>query len=229
LFAVLCHRWILRWFYRSHEKKHTELRSDGQQSEHVTAPPEDRFSGPLDQVPQGYVHSVCGVVTRMPEEIIRTYLVNPMTYSDGSFCCGCAQYVDSSQLVWHETGEKVMDYMGQLRLRYLRETLGMALPDRPRGIVLTTRAEQELKKILSSAGGPAFIALSMAEPGSPNFKLDIASSIQKRLETVIPISGIEFVVPKPLATRLSGVVIDLLEKPQRSFSICRLYAPSDNR
>jgi Fe-S cluster assembly iron-binding protein IscA len=225
-----CHRRVLRWFYAWHEKKHTRRRSDGQMSEHVTALPETRYSGSLAEVPQGYLHPACGVVTRMPEEIIRTYLVNPMTYSDGSFCCGCGDYIDSSQLVWQETGEKVMDYMGRLRLGYLRTTLGMSLPDRPTGIVVTPRAVRELKASLRGVGeASASIVLCVPDASSTGFKLDVASSVDERSETVISSSGISIIVPKKHTERVSGVVIDYLESPQRGFSIARLYAPSGTR
>jgi Fe-S cluster assembly iron-binding protein IscA len=225
-----CHRWVLRWFYASHEKKHTQRRGDGQMAEHVTAPPEDRYTGSLNGVPQGYRHPACGVVTRMPEEIIRTYLINPMTYSDGSFCCGCGDYVDSSQLVWHETGENVLDYMGRLRLQYLRTTLGMQLPDRPAGIALTPRAVRKLKDSLRDMGAAySLVVLGVPEEGSADFKLDVATSSDERSETVINVSGINIVVPKKHVERIAGIVIDYQEAPQRGFSIVRLHAPSDNR
>ncbi len=223
-----CHRWVFRWFYAAHEKKHTRLRSDGQMAEHVTAPPEERYTGSLDAVPQGYRHAACGVVTQMPEDIIRTYLVNPMAYSDGSFCCGCGAYVDSSELVWQETGEKVMDYMGRLRLQYLRSALGMPLPDRPSGIVLTPRAVQKFKSVLREVGNPsARIALGVPEPGATDFKLGVVESPDERSDTVLDVSGIGIVVPKKHVERISGVVVDYLEAPKKGFSIVRLYAPGE--
>src|SRR5947209_7319965 len=108
-----------------------------------------------------------------------------MTYSDGSFCCGCGDYVDSSQLVWQETGEKVVDYMGRLRLQYLRATLGMPLPDRPPGVVLTPQAMRRLQEIFRAADmASPFIVLGVPEPGATNFTLEVASSFDEQSETV---------------------------------------------
>jgi hypothetical protein len=45
--------------------------------DHVTVHPTGRFKGSLRGVPQVYRHPKCGVATKMPEEIIRSYLVNP--------------------------------------------------------------------------------------------------------------------------------------------------------
>jgi Fe-S cluster assembly iron-binding protein IscA len=223
-----CHRRVLRWFYPSHERKHTQRRSDGQMTEHVTAPPEDRYSGSLDGVPQGYRHAACGVVTRMPEEIIRTYLVNPLTYNDGSFCCGCGTYVDSSQLVWQETGEKVMDYMGRLRLEYLRKKLGMQLSDRPTGVVLTPRAARKLKEVMRESGfrSPC-VAVTLADEKSTSVSMEVAERATLRKETVLTVAGIYIAVPKKQADRIAGTVIDYLEAPQPGFSVARLYAPSE--
>ena len=219
-----CHRWVFRWFYKWHEAKHTARRSDGQMSEHITAPPQDRHTGSLDGVPRAYLHSVCGVATGMPEEIIRTYLVNPMTYGDGSFCCGCGDYIESSQLVWQETGEKVMDYMGRLRLEYLRKTLGLNLPDRPGDLVITPRAARKLKDVLRDAGSSAACILLEFQPAA-NFKLDVVELADESFYKVIDFSGLKVAVDSSHAKRIAGIVIDFLEAPATGFSISRLYAP----
>jgi hypothetical protein len=116
-----CHKSVFRWFYSWHESGHTALRPDGQMNEHVTLSREERYAGSLDGVPQAYRHAKCGVATGMPEEVIRSYLVDPLTYNDSSFCCGCGTYVVSSDLTWVETGETVMSYMGKLRSSFLKE------------------------------------------------------------------------------------------------------------
>lgn len=219
-----CHHRVLRWFYEAHEKKHTRRRPDGQMTDYMTARPEERFSGPLDDVPQNYRHIECGVVTRMPEAIIRTYLVNPMSYSDGSFCCGCGDHVDSSRLVWEETGENVLDYMGRLRLKYLRSTLGMRPVDRPAGIILTTRAEQKIRRILRSLGEEAVLVLGFPKPGKTGFKLDAAATYDQRSKIVVNVSGIPIAVRRKHRKHISGIVIDYLELPQDGFAIVRLYA-----
>jgi hypothetical protein len=56
----------------------------------------------------------------MPEEIIRSYLVNPFLYSGGSFCCGCNGYMPYAELFWEETGQCLADYFRELQAEYLR-------------------------------------------------------------------------------------------------------------
>jgi hypothetical protein len=56
----------------------------------------------------------------MPEEIIRSYLVNPFLYSGGSFCCGCNDYLPYEQLFWVKTGQRLADYFRDLQAEYLR-------------------------------------------------------------------------------------------------------------
>jgi hypothetical protein len=56
----------------------------------------------------------------MPEEIIRSYLVNPFLYSGGSFCVGCKSYVPYDQLFWIETNQSLDDYFRQLKQDYLK-------------------------------------------------------------------------------------------------------------
>ncbi len=116
-----CHKLVLRLFYSSHTAKHTLLRPDGQQVEYSTLPPTDRYEGSLDGVPQLYRHPKCGVVTRMPEDIIRSYLVNPFLYGAGSFCCGCGEHLPENDLFWCETGQNMAEYTAELRNDYIRK------------------------------------------------------------------------------------------------------------
>jgi hypothetical protein len=118
--CAFCHKLVFHPLYASHRAKHTELRSDGQMTDHVTVRPEERYEGSLEGVPRAYRHPRCGVATGMPEEIIRSYLVNPFLYSDCSFCCGCNDYVPCAELFWVETGESLADYNHALREDYLR-------------------------------------------------------------------------------------------------------------
>lgn len=222
-----CHRWVLNWLYDSHEKKHTQRRDDGQMTDHVTAPPTERYTGSLADVPQAYHHSVCDTTTGMPEEIIRTYLVNPMAYNDSSFCCGCGDYIDMSQLVWRETGENVLDYMGKLRLQYLRATYGMNLPDHPEGVTLTPKAEEKVREILAETGPDAVLVLQLPDPGSTGYGLTTSPSHDESLGRLQKVSGIRIVVSnEQQADNGAGIVIDYKESPSVGFSIVRLYAPS---
>lgn len=98
-----------------HRQQHLGKADDGQYNHYPTLPPEKRFQGPLTGVPQNYRHTECGVVTTMPEPIIRTYLVNPFFYGYSSFCCGCNKHVSAKQLVWTETNQRMMDYYRDLQ------------------------------------------------------------------------------------------------------------------
>jgi hypothetical protein len=111
-----CHQFIDSSAYSAHEAEHRRLRPDGQQDKYVTLPPEGRFEGSLDGVPSVYRHEKCGRATGMPEEIIRSYLMNPYLYlADRTFCTGCGKHVPCRELRWLETGEDLQTYNDRLR------------------------------------------------------------------------------------------------------------------
>lgn len=111
-----CHEPIDETDYAAHEAEHLKLRPDGQQSEYVTLPPEQREQGDLSGVPQVYVHVKCGAATGMPEEIIRSYLQNPYLYlADATFCTGCGVHVPMRECKWTLTGEDLQTYTDRLR------------------------------------------------------------------------------------------------------------------
>jgi hypothetical protein len=111
-----CHRKVLRALYPRHERGHTALRADGQMTEHKTLRPQRRFPGSLEGVPQAYLHPACGQVTVMPEEIVRSYLVDAALYSDWTFCVGCGDYVPHGDVTWVGTGQMLSEYFQQLRV-----------------------------------------------------------------------------------------------------------------
>jgi hypothetical protein len=119
--CIFCHRWVRRGTIDRHLAPHLERGPDGQQRDHVTLAPERRFRGSLAGVPQVYIHEKCGEETGMPEEIIRSYLVNPFLYNDLTFCTGCRGYVHASELRWTETGDTLYDYTRSLRDSYVRK------------------------------------------------------------------------------------------------------------
>ena len=111
-----CHDYIDRAEYAAHEAEHLKARPDGQQTDYVTLPDEERDQGSLDGVPTVYVHRKCGAATGMPEEIVRSYLQNPYLYmADATFCTGCGKHVPFRQCEWMETGENLREYMDELR------------------------------------------------------------------------------------------------------------------
>lgn len=111
----MCHKFIPIQQYAAHRKSHDGVREDGQHNEYPTLPPEEQYRGSLDNVPKWYVHDQCGQTTGMPEEIIRTYLVNPYFYGYSSYCGGCQTHVSAKELKWTETGEYLMDYTRRLQ------------------------------------------------------------------------------------------------------------------
>jgi uncharacterized protein (TIGR02996 family) len=111
-----CHEFIAEVEYEQHVAQHVERGEDGQQTDYATLPPEERFEGSLDVVPRVYRHEVCGTATAMPEEIIRSYLIDPHLYlADQTFCAGCGEHVPFSECVWVETEQDLQSYMDALR------------------------------------------------------------------------------------------------------------------
>ena len=124
--CYFCHRRVILFLFPIHVRKHTKLLRDGQMTNHVTARPDDRYQGSLDGVPQVYRHAKCHQITGMPEKIVRSYLVNPMLYSDETFCTGCHTYVPHCEVAWVDTGQTLAEYFEQLRQEFRR-----ARPDGP--------------------------------------------------------------------------------------------------
>lgn len=115
-----CHQQVPVLQYAAHEAAHTQLRPDGQMRDHVTVPPQQRYAGNINQVPRWYVHSRCGAVTGMPDEVIRSYLADPFLYNNTSFCTGCGTYVPESELYWQGTNQSLADYSRQLRIDHIQ-------------------------------------------------------------------------------------------------------------
>lgn len=103
-----CHTWLSSNIFDEHVASHTRLLNDGQMKDHVTVRPEERFAGDIAKEPRWYVHPKCGGVTGMPEEIIRSYMVDPFLYNESSFCTGCHTYVPTAELYWQETNESLL-------------------------------------------------------------------------------------------------------------------------
>ena len=111
-----CHEDISVSQYAAHVAEHRKLRPDGQQQEYATLPPEVVEETDISDAPKWYRHQSCGAVTGTPEEIIRTYHVNPWFYlADRSFCTGCSKHVPCRELTWIETGENMQVYNDRLR------------------------------------------------------------------------------------------------------------------
>jgi hypothetical protein len=217
-----CHKSVFRWFYSWHESGHTQRRPDGQMNEHITLAPEKRFEGSLEGVPHAYRHAKCGVSTGMPEEIIRTYLVNPLTYNDNSFCCGCGDYIHSSELAWIDTNESVLNYTAKLRCAYLKEEFGIDTADVE--IIITPRAVRALEQAAAaqSLKQPFVVALSFSKQGPAiRYDLTLGDKWDTLIEVVVPTAGINVAVPKGLRSKLNGTVIDYNERSGGGLVIAR--------
>ena len=224
-----CHKYILQWFYEAHSRKHMRKKPDGQHNDHITNAPDDRYRGPLDGVPRSYRHARCGGGTGMPEEIIRSYLVNPLLYIDRSFCTGCGDYVDCSELTWVETGENMMTYNGRLRANYLERVLGIS------------RARQRQEAVIVTPDGAAAVDRIAAErklppPYSFALQWDPAKSksgysswvigehqFNRQTHVFLESSGVEVIVPKAQLEWLRGTIVDYHKGPQGGFQMSRLY------
>jgi hypothetical protein len=219
-----CHKLVFRWFYKRHERKHTRRREDGQMAEHATAPPAQRFSGSLDDVPQAYAHSKCGVVTKMPEEIIRSYLVNPLMYTDSSFCCGCGRYVFSAELIWQETGERVIDYTARLRAEYLERTYRDFQLDKQQ-VFVTPRAAQAFHKVARDQGisGPYYLAIERPDDESEGtYKLDLAPRWNPDSEARFDSAGVQVLLRREQLDTIGSLVVDYPEGAEAGFTIGRI-------
>lgn len=223
-----CHRNILKWFYRRHEASHTERRPDGQMRDHISAPKPERYAGSLDGIPQHYLHPKCGVVTTMPEEIIRTYLVNPLTYSDRSFCCGCNDYVYMNELVWKDTGEVLMNYSGRLRLEFLRNKYQIEYRDDGPGVLLTPPAAKviglELQKKSKTLGTRCF-SLECDRSGV-KYTAGFVNDANLTTHCLIEIDGVRVVIPKSCLRAIKGTVVHYVAGPGGGLNITRLFAPT---
>lgn len=221
-----CHKLVLKWFYTSHKARHTKRRPDGQMTEHITRAPTDRFTGSLDDEPQSYRHERCGVVTGMPEEIIRSYLVDPLMYSDQSFCCGCGDYIDSAYLFWIETGESVQDYMGRLRRQYLRDEFGMQIGKRPKGVFITKQAKAAIQDALRQHGlDSSYFTLSVqCENEHVQYAAGVQPDYDRRAERLLEASGLEIIVQRDQVELLDGTVVHYRNTGEKGFGITRLYA-----
>lgn len=51
----------------------------------------------------------------MPEEIVRSYLVNPYLYSNFTYCASCQEHVPYKECYWRETKENLQTYIDGLR------------------------------------------------------------------------------------------------------------------
>ncbi len=224
-----CHILIPQESYGSHEQQHTRLKPDGQKTDHVTGAPEQRYAGSLEGVPRVYRHARCGGGTGMPEEIIRSYLVNPLLYIDRTFCCRCGDYVNPAELKWVETGENLMDYWGSLRAAYLERAYGISQADqRKQGVVVTPVGAEAISHIARRRGwaAPYFLALKLAAGKTKtDYVCAVVGAWNPETETAVPSAGVRIIVPRDQLEQLRGTIVHYATPPMQGFLLSRLYAP----
>lgn len=67
---------------------------------------EERAKGFVRPVRQSYVHTKCGVETKMSLAIAETYARNPKFYG-ATYCVACCMHLPVSEFVWSGTNEAV--------------------------------------------------------------------------------------------------------------------------
>lgn len=67
---------------------------------------EERAKGYVRPVRRSYVHSVCGVETRMAQAIAETYARDPKFYGS-TYCVGCGLHAPVGEFTWADTTERV--------------------------------------------------------------------------------------------------------------------------
>lgn len=67
---------------------------------------EERAKGFIRPVRDKYIHTVCGVETRMSHAIAETYARDPKFYG-ATYCVGCFAHKPVDEFVWSNTSEKV--------------------------------------------------------------------------------------------------------------------------
>jgi hypothetical protein len=65
--------------------------------------------------PRQFVHEKCGATSRMPDDMVTGYLVNPHRYNDWAYCSKCDGFVPHRECRWAETNEPLDAYFGRLK------------------------------------------------------------------------------------------------------------------
>jgi len=65
--------------------------------------------------PRQFIHDKCGATTRMPDEMVAGYLVNPHGFNDWAYCSKCDGFVPHRECRWTETNEMLDAYFGRLK------------------------------------------------------------------------------------------------------------------
>lgn len=203
-----CHASVSVLWYPFHRLKHIRPLDDGQMTDHITVPPKERYPGPLDDVPQWYTHPACGGGTGMPEEIIRSYLANPMLYDDASFCTGCNGYIDARELFWDETGQSLRAYNDDLRADYIQRTYGVDARDPATPVVVTPPAAKRIEAMAQAKRltGACVVRVALKR-GAPALQIHNESALRPEEHLLTRSGGLDVAIPKEQVEQLRGTVV----------------------
>jgi hypothetical protein len=69
----------------------------------------------LSKAPRQFAHEKCGATSRMADDMVAGYLVNPHRFNDWAFCSKCDGFVPHRECRWVETNEPLDAYFRRLK------------------------------------------------------------------------------------------------------------------
>lgn len=79
---------------------------NGQQEKYLVLSPEELSKGFVRPFRDKYVHTKCGVLTKMGRTLSETYARDPYFYS-GTYCVGCGTHFPVEEFTWDDDGKVV--------------------------------------------------------------------------------------------------------------------------
>lgn len=81
-------------------------KEEGQNECYLVLPQEEIDKGYIRPYRDSYIHTICGVNTKMGHSLSETYARNPKFYNR-TFCVGCNTHFPVDEFLWDGTNEKV--------------------------------------------------------------------------------------------------------------------------
>lgn len=91
---------------REHEAAPGDIQENGQHSDYWVLSAAERAKGFVRPVRQKYIHTKCGVVTKMGLDLAETYAREPNFYG-ATMCVGCRDHFPVAEFTWDGTTELV--------------------------------------------------------------------------------------------------------------------------
>ena len=79
----------------------TDSEPAAQAETYLVATEEERAKGFVRPVRRTYIHTSCGVATRMRQELAETYAREPAFYG-GTYCVGCQMHLPVNEFNWED-------------------------------------------------------------------------------------------------------------------------------